>query len=60
MRGKEGPGMVEYKGYTIEHDRGHYLVTGPQGQWTEDTVQDAKAQIDELEEETEELTEVLK
>lgn len=52
--------MIAYKGYTIEHDHGHYLVTGPAGMWTEDTVQDAKAQIDELEEEAEELAEVLK
>lgn len=39
---------MEYKGYTIEHDHGHYLVTGPDGTWTEDTVQDAKRTIDEL------------
>jgi len=37
-----------YKGYTIEHDRDHYKVIGPDGsEWTEDTVEDAKETIDE-------------
>ena len=43
---------MEYKGYTINHDRGHYLVTGPEGTWPEgwttDTVEEAKADIDYL------------
>lgn len=51
---------MQYKGYTIENDHGHQLVTGPAGMWTEDTVEDAKAQIDELDAETEEMQEVLK
>lgn len=42
-----------YKGYHIEHDRGHYLVVGPEGMWTEDTVEDAKKAVDFLEEEEE-------
>ena len=41
--------MYYYKGYTITHDRGHYVVTGPGGTWTEDTVTDAKATIDTME-----------
>jgi len=43
--------MTEYKGYTIEQDHGHYIVTGPEGTWTTDTVEEAKADIDELDKE---------
>ena len=51
-----------YKGYSIERQRGkgYYLVHGLAGEWIEDTVEDAKAQIDELEAETKEMQEVLK
>lgn len=42
---------MEYRGYSIDHEYGHYCVTAPSGeQWTEDTVEDAKAAIDFLEE----------
>jgi hypothetical protein len=40
---------MNYRGYSIDRDKGHYLVTGPEGMWTEDTVDDAKHSIDELE-----------
>lgn len=37
-----------YKGYTIEYEKGHYKVTGPNDmEWTEDTYKDAKEAIDE-------------
>lgn len=42
---------MTYKGYTIEHDHKHYLVTGPDGIWSADTVDEAKQDIDETEEE---------
>lgn len=42
---------MNYKGYSIDRDREHYLVTGPEGMWTEDTVQDAKESIDQMEKE---------
>ena len=38
---------MKYKGYSIDSEYGHYLVTGPTGQWREDTVEDAKHTIDE-------------
>lgn len=44
---------MEYKGFTIESNYGHYVVTeieNPNNSWTEDTVRDAKDTIDELEE----------
>ena len=41
---------IEYKGYTIESDKQHFLVTGPDGMWTADTVEEAKADIDSREE----------
>lgn len=44
---------MQYRGYSIDPDHGHYFVTGPEGQWTEDTVQDAKAAIDFLEDDEE-------
>ena len=40
---------MSYKGYTIEKDKGYYLVTGPEGIWSEDTIEDAKATIDSIE-----------
>ena len=40
---------LNYKGYTIEHGKGYYIVTGPEGTWSEDTVEDAKATIDSIE-----------
>jgi len=40
---------MNYKGYSIDRDREHYLVTGSEGMWTEDTVQDAKESIDQME-----------
>ena len=44
-----------YKGYTIEHTKyGYYLVTGESETWTEDTVQDAKYTIDNIQKEQEE------
>ena len=39
---------MEYKGYLITSDRGHYVVTGPDGTWTEDTVMDAKETINSI------------
>lgn len=39
---------MTYRGYTIEKEFNHYLVTSPDGKtWTEDTVEDAKRSIDE-------------
>lgn len=40
---------MNYKGYTIEHGKGYYIVTGPEGTWSEDTTGDAKATIDSIE-----------
>ena len=40
---------LNYKGYTIEHGKGYYIVTGPEGTWSEDTIEDAKATIDSIE-----------
>lgn len=42
---------IEYKGYTIESDKQHFLVTGPDGMWSADSVEEAKTDIDELQEE---------
>lgn len=40
---------MNYKGYTIEHQKGgYYLVTDGSNSWTEDTVQDAKYTIDDI------------
>lgn len=46
---------MKYKDYTIEYENGHYKVTAPDGsEWREDTVRDAKDEIDnELEKKTE-------
>ena len=42
---------MEYRGYSIDHERnGSYLVTGPEGQWSADTVEEAKRDIDAMEE----------
>ena len=46
---------MEYKGFKIEHDHGHVVVTGPLGQWYEDTVEDAKREIDDIDEEARNL-----
>lgn len=37
---------MNYRGYDIEWDDGHYRVVGPDGTWTEDTEDDAKTAID--------------
>ena len=42
---------MNYKGYDIERDKGYYTVTGSKETWSEDTVEDAKAIIDSIEEE---------
>ncbi len=41
---------MEYRGYKIENEFGHYNVTPPDGKsggWTEDTIEEAKQSIDE-------------
>ena len=43
--------VIIYKGYLIAWFHGCYHVTGYGQSWTEDTVQDAKAIIDEMERE---------
>lgn len=41
---------MEYRGREISYKYGHILVTEPDGsQWTADTVEEAKADIDEEE-----------
>lgn len=38
---------MEYKGYQIDRERDHIIVTDPEGlSWEEDSVQDAKLTID--------------
>lgn len=39
---------MDYKGYEIIADHGHYVVIAPDGkEWTEDTLDDAKRSVDE-------------
>ena len=39
---------MEYRGYKIENEQGHYKVITPYNEtWTEDTIKDAKQTIDE-------------
>ena len=38
---------MKYKGYIIEQEFNHYKVSGPIGEWREDTITEAKKTIDE-------------
>lgn len=40
---------MEYRGYSIEYEFGHYKVTSPDGKvWREDTEDNAKKEVDRI------------
>lgn len=38
---------MSYKGHVIEYEQEHVKVSGPLGEWREDTITEAKKTIDE-------------